>query len=231
MKSFFKFIQWISLIVFFVLSCLLIFIINSDSEDSEKVSQVSKPQINQELINLINEINHDISDYDEVRRPSSREMQSRVDAMKAKREAIFGEYKDSICPRGCKLLNPVPMKIQCAMGLDRRDLSKDGGISCTTKIKIGKGRGYVVINSIESAEGWGIPFGRPLGTLPAIYGHRPRPEQHGKIGKTYPGDTVVIENAIVTNLNLVNGFSIFAQSVSTVYIDFEKENVKIIPPK
>ena len=225
MKSFFKFIQWISIIVFFVLSCLLIFIINSDSEDSEKVSQVYKPQINQELINLINEINHDISDYDEVRRPSSREMQSRVDAMKAKREGIFGKFKDAHCPWACELLNPVPMKIQCTMGLRDRPRNE-----CSTKIKVAKRKGYVVIKSIEPAEEYGYTWGSPLGTLPATYLNPPNPEKHGKIGKTYPGDTVVIENAIVTNVYLDNGFGIWGQNVNTVYIDFEKENVKIIPP-
>ena len=221
MKGFFKFIQWISVIVF---ACILILIF-SDSKDSEKVSQVSKTQINQELINLINKINHDISDYDEVRRPSSREMQSRVDAMKAKREGIFGKFKDSSCPWGCKLLNPVPMKIQCTMGLRNRPRNE-----CSTKIKVENGKGYVVINSIEPAEEYGYTWGSPLGTLPAqtFFGN---PEKHGKIGKTYPGDTVVIENAIVTNVYLNNGFSIFAQNVRNVYIDFEKENVKIIPPK
>ena len=222
MKAFFKFIQWISVIVF---ACILILIL-SDSKDSEKVSQVSKPQINQQLINLINEINHDISDYDEVRRPSSREMQSRVDAMKAKREGIFGKFKDASCPWGCELLNPVPMKIQCTMGLRNRPRNE-----CSTKIKVGKRKGYVVIMSIEPAEEYGYTWGSPLGTLPATYLNPPNPEKHGKIGKTYPGDTVVIENAIVTNVYLNNGFSIFAQNVSTVYIDFEKENVKIIPPK
>jgi len=225
MKSFFKFIQWISLIVF---ACILILIL-SDSKDSEKVSQVSKsktiskPQINQELINLINEINHDISDYDEVRRPSSREMQSRVDAMKAKREGIFGKFKDAHCPWACEFLNPVPMKIQCTMGLRDRPRNE-----CSTKIKVGKRKGYVVIKSIEPAKEYGWTWGSPLGTLPA---NRLNPEKHGKIGKTYPGDTVVIENAIVTNVYLDNGFGIFGQNVNTVYIDYEKENVKIIPPK
>ena len=225
MKAFFKFIQWIFVIVFAVAGGILILIL-SDSKDSEKVSQVSKPQINQELINLINEINHDISDYNEVRRPSSREMQSRVDAMKAKREGIFGKFKDASCPWGCELLNPVPMKIQCTMGLRGRPRNE-----CSTKIKVGKRKGYVVIMSIEPAKEYGYTWGSPLGTLPATYLNPPKPEKHGKIGKTYPGDTVVIENAIVTNVNLDNGFSIFAQNVSNVYIDFEKENVKIIPPK
>ena len=228
MKSFFKFIQWFSLIVFFVLSCLLIFIINSDSEDSEKVSQVSKPQINQELINLINEINHSIP-RDEIRRPSSRELESRVNAMKTKREAIFGEYKGYTCPWGCKLLNPVPIKIQCTMGLDRKSLriEKWARSICTTKVKIRNSSHYVVIHSIEPAEEHGYTWGSPLGTL---FKTNLAPERPAKIGKTYLGDTVVIENAIVKNLNFYEGYSIFATSVSDVYIDFKKENVKIIPP-
>ena len=98
---------------------------------------------------------------------------------------------------------------------------------CTTKVKIRNSSHYVVIHSIEPAEEHGYTWGSPLGTL---FKTNLAPERPAKIGKTYLGDTVVIENAIVKNLNFYEGYSIFATSVSDVYIDFKKENVKIIPP-
>ena len=115
-------------------------------------------------------------------------MQSRVDAMKAKREGIFGKFKDAHCPWACELLNPVTMKIQCTMGLRDRPRNE-----CSTKIKVGKRKGYVVIKSIEPAKEYGYTWGRPLGTLREGNLTPPNPEKHGKIGKTYPGDTVVID--------------------------------------
>ncbi|GIS32641.1 MAG: hypothetical protein Ct9H90mP4_05550 [Gammaproteobacteria bacterium] len=87
MSSFITFIRWITTGVLLLVAVILIF---DSSTDSEKVSQVSKPTINQELYNFISEINHSIPE-DEVRRPSSREMQSLVDAMKAKRDEIFDD--------------------------------------------------------------------------------------------------------------------------------------------
>ena len=219
MSSFITFIRWITTGVLLLVAVILIFDSSTDSEKVSQVSQVSKPTINQELYNFISEINHSIPE-DEVRRPSSREMQSLVDAMKAKRDEIFDDPYCSF--PGKKLHNPVSMKIQCTMA------PKEGPEHmCFTQIKTGEEswRGMIDNNVVVMTEerALGYSFGGHLGG-----GADGTPYE--KIGKTYPNDTIVIEKAIITHLSLINGPCSYAQNVDRVYIDFKRENVKIIPP-